>query len=363
MHKKLFIPGPTEVRKEILEQMSRPMIGHRTKEFKDLFAGIKPKLQKLLYTKNDVLVSTSSGSGFMEAAFRNCVDKKVLSCVCGAFSDKWSKIAVSCGKEIEKLEVEFGKAIKAEMVDEKLSSGRFDAVHVTHCETTTGILNPIAEIAEVMKNYPDVLFFVDAVSSMGGVKIEADKLGIDICLSSSQKAFALPPGIAIASVSPRAYERAKSIKGRGYYFDLLELKKSYEANQTPYTPSVSHFFALDKELDYIFKEGLENRFNRHKEMGRIARNWAIGQGFEIFSEKGYESDTVSCITNTKGIDLAKIKEELGKKGYLFDTGYRNLNEQLEKEGKPLTFRIAHMGDISINDLKGLLEELDSLIGG
>lgn len=361
MHKKLFIPGPVEVREEILEEMSRPPIGHRTEEFEELFSGLKPKLRELLYTQNDVLVSTSSGSGFMEAAVRNCVGKKVLSCICGAFSEKWNHIAASCGKENEKIEVEWGKAIKPKLVDEKLSTGKYDAVHVTHCETSTGVLNPIGEIGRVVKEYPDVLFLVDAVSSMGGVKIEVDKWGIDICLASSQKALGLPPGLSVASVSQRAYDRAKTISGRGYYFDLLELKKSYEKNQTPYTPAISQLYALNKELDYIYKEGLENRFSRHRKMGGLVGKWAVEKGFEMFPEKGYESDTVSCIINTRRINLEQVKKELGDRGYLFDAGYRELNDRLVKQGKPQTFRIAHMGDLEFSGLEKYICELDSLI--
>ncbi|MBI4668518.1 MAG: alanine--glyoxylate aminotransferase family protein [Elusimicrobia bacterium] len=362
MHKKLFIPGPTEVRKEVLKEMARPMIGHRTQEFTDLFAALKPKLQRLLYTQNDVLISSSSGSGLMEAAVRNCVGKKVLSCVCGAFSAKWADIAANCGKEIEKLEVAWGEAIKPEMIEEKLSQGGFDAIHLTHCETTTGVLSPLAEIAEVVKKYPDVLFLVDTVSSLGGIKVETDRLGIDICLASSQKALGLPPGLSVASVSLRAYERAKTITGRGYYFDLLELKKSYDKNQTPYTPSISLFYALNRQLDYILeKEGLEKRFARHKKMGRLTRKWAQEKGFELFPEKGFESDTITCLTNSRTIDLKRAKEEQKKKRYQFDAGYRELNAKLEKEGKPSTFRIAHLGDIKTSDLRKLLKELEALI--
>ncbi|MCK5477024.1 MAG: alanine--glyoxylate aminotransferase family protein [Candidatus Aenigmarchaeota archaeon] len=360
-HKKLFIPGPTEVRKEILEEMSHHMIGHRTEEFSSLFGQIKPKLQRLFYTQNDVLVSTSSGSGFMEAAIRNCVSKKVINCVCGAFSQKWYKIALSCGKQASKIEVEYGKAIKPQMVDEALKTGEYDAVCVTHCETSTGLFNPIEEISEIVKKYPDVLFLVDAVSSMGGTKIEVDKLGIDICLASVQKAMALPSGLSVASVSQKAYERAKTIDSRGYYFDLLELQKTYEKNQTPYTPSISHLYALRKQLDYIVdEEGLENRFKRHRQMADFVRNWAVENEMKMFSELGYESDTVSCISNTKGFDLKSIKQELLNKGYLADTGYRTLNEKLTQEGKPTTFRIAHMGDMQMTDIQDYLNEIETI---
>ena len=360
--KKLFIPGPTEVRAEILDEMSKPMIGHRTEEFGQLFGRIKPKLQQLFYTQNDYLISTSSGSGFMEASIRNCVSKKVLNCVCGAFGKKWHSIALSCGKEAQSLDVEWGSAIKPERIDEKLSSNEYDAVCITHCETSTGLLNPLKEISEVMKKYPDVLFLVDAVSSLGGTKIEVDKLGIDICLTSGQKAVALPSGIALASVSQKAYDKAKTIKGRGYYFDLLELKKSYDKNQTPYTPSISHLYALDRQTDYILnEEGLENRFNRHRQMAMMTRTWAKKRGMEMFPEAGYESDTVSCIINTKNIDLKAVKQKIGNKGYLFDTGYRKLNEKLNEDGKQTTFRIAHMGDIQEEDLANYLNELQNYI--
>jgi len=360
-YKKLFIPGSTEVRNDILKQMSKPIIDHRTEEFNQLFAGLKPKLQQLFYTKNDVLISTSSGSGFMEAAIRNCVSKKVLNCVCGAFSEKWNKIARCCGKPNEKIAVEWGKAINSQIIDDALKTGQFDAVCLTHCETSTGVLNSIGEIAEIMKKYPDVLFLVDAVSSLGGVKIEVDKLGIDICLTCSHEALALPPGLALASVSQKAYKKAATIQQRGYYFDLLELKKTYDKNQTPYTPSISHLYALDKQLNYILnEEGLENRFFRHRKIANFIRNWVKKRGLKMFCEDEYCSDTVSCIINTKQMDLQKIKLDLGAK-YLFDTGYRKLNEKLEAEGKPLTFRIAHMGDMKISDVKALLNELDEYL--
>ncbi|MCK4429606.1 MAG: alanine--glyoxylate aminotransferase family protein, partial [Candidatus Aenigmarchaeota archaeon] len=352
--------GPTEVRKEILDEMSKPIIGHRTEEFKQLFAGIKPKLRKLFFTENDVLISTSSGSGFMEGAIRNCVEKKVLNCVCGAFSQKWYNIAVACGKECEKIEFEYGNPVDISIIDKKLSSGDFDSVCITHCETSTGVLNPLDKISKVVKKYPDVLFLVDAVSSLGGEKIEVDKLGIDMCLTCSQKAIVLPPGISFASVSQKVYERAKTIKSKGYYFNLLELKKNYDKNQTLYTPSISHLYALDKQLNYIInEEGLENKFNRHRQMAILVRKWIDNKNMKMFPKKGYESNTVSCAVNTKNINMKKVKQEMGEKGYLIDSGYKKLNEKLAAEGKHQTFRIAHMGDTQIKDIELFLNELDN----
>jgi aspartate aminotransferase-like enzyme len=224
-------------------------------------------------------------------------------------------------------------------------------------------MNNLEELSSVIKKYPDVIFMVDCVSSLAGVKIEVDKLGIDVCLASSQKALALPPGIAVASVSEKAYKKAETVDGRGYYFDFLGLKKMYDKDQTPYTPSISHMYALQLQLKTIMEEGIENRFERHKQMADFVRNWAKEKGFEMFSEPGYESNTVSCITNTKGIDFKKVKEEMGKKGYGIDSGYRKLNAKLEEAGKPTTFRIAHMGDLTVDEVKELIDQIDDVTKG
>ncbi len=360
-HKVLYIPGPVEVKEDVLQACAKPMIGHRTQAMKDLYASIKPKLKKLLYTENAVMVSTSSGSGFMESAMRNLVKKKVLNCVNGAFSKKWYDIAVDCGKEAEKLEVEWGTAVKPDMIDEKLKTGEFDAVCVTHNETSTGVMNNLGELSAIIKNYPDVMFLVDAVSSMSGAKIEVDKLGIDMCLASSQKAFALPPGIAMAAVSEKAFKKAETVEGRGYYFDLLGLKKSYDKDQTPYTPAIGYMHGLDYQLEKMMKEGLEARFDRHAALADKTRGWAKKMGFSLFPEPGYESVTMTCINDTKGMDLKKMQSMMNEKGYSVDKGYRKLNEKLEKEGKSMTFRIAHMGDTTETDLDEVLAAFEEVI--
>jgi len=359
MHKALFIPGPVEVREDVLEKMSTPVIGHRTKEFAELFNSAKEKLKKVFYTENPVLVSTSSGTGLMEAAIRNLVGKKVLNCVCGSFSARWHKIAVACGKETGKVEVEWGKAIKPEMVDKELSKGEYDAVCITHNETSTGVMHDLEALARVINRY-DVLFLVDAVSSLGGIKVEVDKLGIDVCITSSQKAFALPPGISMVSVSQRALEKAEHVKDRGFYFDLITLKKNYDKGSTQYTPSVSHIYSLNYQLDRMLEEGLDARFARHHRLAALTREWAGSQGLELFPEKGYESDTVTCISNTKGFDTEKMKQLMGEKGFSVDSGYRKLNEELKAKGRPTTFRVAHMGDVQEEDMKKLFKAFEEV---
>jgi predicted phosphoserine aminotransferase len=352
-HTKLFIPGPVEVYPEILNELARPTIGHRSPEFKDLYADTLPKLKQVLYTENDVFLSTSSATGVWEGALRNLVNKKVLACMNGAFSDKWYDVALDNGKKADKLQVEWGKAIKPEMIDEKLATGEYDAVTFVHSETSTGVLNPLEEVAEVLKKYPDVMFIVDAVSSMTATKIETDKLGIDVCLASVQKAFALPPGLAVFTVSPAAMEKAQKVENRGYYFDFMVFKKYADKNNTPSTPAIPQIFGLNRQLERMLEEGLENRFNRHKEMATMVRSWVKDKGFELFAEPGYESDSLTTIANNKGIDVGDLNNKLRERGMILSNGYGNLKEK--------TFRIAHMGDVKPAEIKELLDNVDDIL--
>jgi len=352
MHKKLFTPGPSEVRTEILQAMSAPQIHHRSKEFSQLYAELQPKLQKLLYTQNPVLLFTSSSTGAMESAVINGVKKKCLNLVNGAFSKRWHKITEMNGIPCDTISLDWDKAIKPEMVDEKLSTGEYDAVTLVFNETSTGMMNPLEEIAEVVKKYPDVLFFVDAVSAMGGAKIEVDKLGIDMCLAGVQKCFALPSGIAVASVSERLLKRAEEVN-RGYYFNLPLMYKYHLKNQTRVTPAISQIIALNAQMDYILnEEGLENRFARHEKMAKIVQDWAR-KYFDIYPEKGYESKTLTCIKNTRNISVSKLNEELAKYHMVISNGYGDLKEK--------TFRIAHMGDLQVQDIYGLLDVIGDIL--
>ena len=254
-HVKLHIPGPVEVSEKTFRAFCTPMIGHRGQGFKDLYAKIQPQLQQLLYTKQLVYISTSSAWGVMEGAIRNLVAKKVLNCMCGAFSDKWFDVSKRCGKEAEALQVPWGSPIRAAEVDKKLATGQFDALTVIHNETSTGVMSPIAEIAALKKKYPDVMFIVDSVSSMSAVPLKFDELGIDVLLAGTQKAFALPPGTAVFVCSPAALAKAATMKDRGYYFDFVEFQKNAEQSMTPSTPSIGHVYALESKLQDIFAEG------------------------------------------------------------------------------------------------------------
>ncbi|HBD62885.1 MAG TPA: aminotransferase [Clostridiales bacterium] len=354
MHKKLFIPGPIEVGEDVLEKMSSPMIGHRSKEASQLQRDVSNKLKELFYTSNEILLSTSSGSGLMEAAVRCCTKKKAAVFSIGSFGDRWHEMAVSNGIDADLFKSEPGSITTPEMVDAAISSGEYDLVTITHNETSTGVMNPIDEISRVVKKYPDVIFCVDAVSSAGGVKIEVDKLGIDICITSSQKALGLPPGLAICTISERAVEKARTVKNRGFYLDLVSLydtvkKKDY---QYPSTPNLSLMFALDYQLDCIIEEGLENRFKRHLEMAEYTRSWAK-RNFELFADERYASATLTTIKNTKEISVKDLNSELGKRGFAISNGYGDLKEK--------TFRIAHMADLTVDDIKELLVEIEDVL--
>jgi aspartate aminotransferase-like enzyme len=354
-HVKLHIPGPVEVSAKTFQAFCSPMIGHRGQGFKDLYAKIQPQLQQLLYTKQLVYLSTSSAWGVMEGAVRNLVQKRVLNCMCGAFSDKWLDVSKRCGKEAEPLQVPWGSPILAQQVDEKLATGKFDALTLIHNETSTGVMSPLYEIAALKKKYPDVTFIVDAVSSMSAVKMEFDALGIDLLLAGTQKAFALPPGLAVFVCSPAALAKAANAKDRGYYFDLIEFQKNAEQSMTPSTPSIGHVFALASKLQDIFAEGLEARFARHKKLAEATRAWAAKHGFNLYPEKGYESVTLTCVNNGakpggRTVDVAKLQKLVKDQGFLIDGGYGKI--------KGTTFRISNMGDETEATMNELYAALD-----
>jgi aspartate aminotransferase-like enzyme len=331
------------------------MIGHRGQGFKDLYAKIQPQLQQLLYTRQLVYISTSSAWGVMEGAIRNLVSKKVLNCMCGAFSDKWFDVSKRCGKQAEVLQTDWGSPIRAGQIDAKLATGQFDALTVIHNETSTGVMSPLAEIAALKKKYPDVIFIVDAVSSMSALPIKFDELGIDVLLAGTQKAFALPPGTAIFVASPAALARAAKATDRGYYFDFLEFQKNAEQGMTPSTPSIGHVFALSSKLDDFFAEGLENRFARHKKTNQMTRDWAAKHGFTLFPEKGFESVTLTCVNNGakpggRVVDVPKLQKLAKDQGFLIDGGYGKI------KGK--TFRISNMGDETETTMGQLFAALD-----
>src|ERR1043165_6119269 len=359
-HVKLHIPGPVEVSEKTFRAFCQPMIGHRGQGFKDLYARIQPKLQQLLGTKQLVSLSPSGAWGVMEGAIRNLVSKKVLNCMCGAFSDKWLDVSQRCGKQAEGLKSEWGSPIRAAQIDAKLATGQFDALTLIHNETSTGTMSPLAEIAALKKKYPDVMFIVDAVSSMSAVPLNFDELGIDVLLAGTQKAFALPPGLTVFTASPAALAKAATVKDRGYYFDFVEFQKNAEGSMTPSTPSIGHIYALASKLDEFFAEGLDARYARHAQTNKMIRDWGTKHGFTLFPEDGFGSITLNCFNNGakpggRVVDVAKLQKLVKDQGFLIDGGYGKI--------KGTTFRISNMGDETVESMNRLYAALDKGLSG
>jgi aspartate aminotransferase-like enzyme len=353
-HDKLFIPGPVEVSPKTWTAFSRPMIGHRSEDFRNLYRAIHSKLQTLFGTKQPVFLSTSSAWGVMEASIRNLVDRGALCCMCGAFSDKWFDVAKRCGKNAAPLQVEWGKHIDHKDVDRHLATGKFDTVTLVHNETSTGVMNPLPEICCVLAKYPDVALILDTVSSFSAVKIEMDALGIDVMLTGAQKALALPPGFSLFSASEKAFARAKKILNRGFYFDFLEFRKEQAQWTTPSTPSIAHIHALQSKLEEIFEEGLEVRFERHQRTNALVHDWVRGAGFGFFAEERFRSKTLTCVKNNRGIDVLEFARKLREKHHLvIDPGYGKIRGQ--------TFRLSNMGDETEETISHLLACLDDIM--
>ncbi len=354
-HAKLFIPGPVEIAPETYEAMSAPMIGHRSKDFQALYAGIQPKLQRLFGTTSPVYLSTSSAWGIMEGAIRNTVTKKVLNCCGGAFSDKWFDVSKRCGKDAEALQVEWGQPILPEQVDAKLASGQFDAVTLVHNETSTGVMNPLAEIAEVVRRYEDVILIVDTVSSFSVVPTPFDELDADVMLTGSQKALALPPGLALFTLSERALQRSLQLPDRGYYFDFQEFRKNQEKDMTPSTPCIHTIYGLRQQLEAIEAEGLENRYARHARLNATVHDWVASRGFEFFAPEGYRSKSLTCVANNREIDVAQLVSLMrGNHAIAMDGGYGKI--------KGSTFRLSNMGNETDETIAALLAALDDSLG-
>ncbi len=334
------------------------MIGHRMPECIALYGQIQPKLRKVFRTESRVYVATSSGSGMWEAAVRNCVRDRVLHFVNGSFSDRWHTVSIANGKEADRVDVEWGQPILPELVAEHLAAaaGKYDAVAFAHNETSTGVTSPVKEIAAAIRNAPggqDITIMIDSVSGMSGAEIEFDAWDLDIVLTGSQKAFALPPGLSFAAVSERAFEKAKTIPNRGFYFDYLSMEKSLLKDQTPATPAISLLFALNKQLDKMMAETMEGRWARHMALRDRTIEWALSRGFGLFADKAYASPTVTTVANDLGISIADLNKFLRTKGMILSNGYGKLKEK--------TFRIGHMGDWQLADMEELFATVDEYL--
>jgi aspartate aminotransferase-like enzyme len=352
--KHMFIPGPVDVAPEVMLAQTNPMIPHRSEEFDEFFRRTEEKLKQVFMTSTRVFQQPCSGSGMQEAGIRNLVQRDVLSCINGAFSERWYQVALSNGKRADRLDAVWGEEINPERLADALQAKTYEAVTIVHNETSTGVESPIKELAEVVHTVsPETLILIDAVSSLGGVKIETDAWGFDFVLTSSQKCLALPPGLAFAAVSDRALAKAKTVENRGWYFDLVSMEKHRIKNSTSMTPPISLIWALDVQLDKILAEGLEERFARHQAMAERVQAWVLEHNMEPLATEGYRSRTVSTIKNLQNLDIAALNNFLMDRGMRIANGYGDLKNK--------TFRIAHMGETRMHHIDELLNAIQEYL--
>jgi len=356
--KTLYIPGPTEVREDVIEAMCEPMFGHRMDRMTDLYTTIVEDTKEFLGTDNDVVILTASGTEFMESSILNLVDENVLVTTCGSFSERQANVAERLGKTVDTLEYEWGKAVKPADVREALetSDTGYDVVTCVMNESSTGVRNPVEEIGDVVAEYPDTYFVVDAVSALGGDYVDIDDHGIDAIFTSVQKAFAMPPGLAVCVVSEEAYEREVEKESASWYGGFQRTIDYYDRKgQTHSTPAIPVMLAYRKQMKHMLDEGHGARDERHREMAEYTREWAR-EHFDTFPEAGYESQTVSCIENTRGIDVAATIDAVSEEyDMVFSNGYGSaLGEQ--------TFRIGHMGEHDVESIKALTDAIEDVAG-
>lgn len=356
---RFFLPGPTEVRPAVLAAQKRALIGHRGEPVNALMREIQPGLQAVFGTARPVLVSTSSATGLMEAAVRNGARERVLSLVNGAFSERFARIARACGFEVDVLEAPWGGVHDPDAVRTRLRARRYDAVTMVHSETSTGALNPIAELAGAVRELAGTLVLVDAVTSAGGAPVHADDLGLDFVLAGSQKAMALPPGLAFGVASERMLERSARAARKGVYFDLVAFYDALAKEQTPNTPAVTLMYSLAEQVRHISAEGLERRWGRHAAMARRCADWAdamredAGADLSILAPEGFRSPTVTCLLLPPGRTGPEVARAMKERGFVIGAGYGRL--------KPRSVRIGHMGDHTVEELDRVLKALEDVL--
>jgi aspartate aminotransferase-like enzyme len=349
-----FVPGPSYVLAEVREAMTRPLVGHRSAAFGALYASLARRLPAVFRTAGEVYLATGSSTLLMESAVLSTVASRVLNLTCGAFSERWHDVSLAVGRQADRVAVPWGQAIDPDLVRRALRRQAYEAVTVVHNETSTGVINPLAEIARAVREESDALLLVDTVSSLGGAPVETDAWGLDVVLAGVQKALAAPPGLVAFTLSERAAERAAKLPHRGFYTDLLRYRRVHrERGGTITTPAIPVVYALDRQLDRVLAEGLERRWERHRRLQRRTAAWAAELGFAAAAAPGAESPTVSCLRPPAGLGARDLVRRLAAAGFTVAGGYGAWKEE--------TFRIGHMGEVQAADLEELLAAVDALL--
>lgn len=340
-----FLPGPTEVRPEVLGAMTRPMMQARSAEFEAIFAHIQSGLREVFGTTRPVYICTSSGTGVMEAGVRNASVGDVLSLVNGAFSDRFANIATACGRNVDRYEVAWGEFHDPDRLREHMRRKRYAVVTVVHSETSTGVLNDVRALSDVAHEF-GARCLIDSVSGLGGAELHFDASGFDYVLTGSQKALALPPGIAFGAASDAFLSSGGDAPAKGVYFDFKEFESFARNNQTPNTPPLSLYYALEVQMRDIIAEGMPARWARHLALAKLTHDWVARMhdeqdvGLSILAPEGHRSPTVSTIVLPEGMTSDVLIPEVGARGITIGAGYGKLHAS--------TVRIGHMGDHTID---------------
>jgi aspartate aminotransferase-like enzyme len=353
-----FLPGPTEVRPEVLAAMTRPMIAHRGAEFEALYARCDAGLRRVFRTRRPVFISSSSATGLMEGGVRCAPAGRVLAVVNGAFSERFAEIARACGREVDVLAVPFGRAADPDDVARRLDAGRYAAVTVAHSETSSGALTDVVAVGAAARAH-GARCLVDSVTALGAAPLDFDASELDFVLTGSQKALGLPPGLAFAAATEGYMADARAAADRGRYFDLVEFEAFAAKRQTPNTPAIPLLYALEAQLTRTVgtdgdasaaPEPIEARWARHQALADATYAWVDAHtarfGIAVLAPAGERSPTVSAITLPAGTDPAAVVAAVKRRGYVVGGGYG--------AGKATTFRVGHMGDHTLDGLAGCL---------
>lgn len=353
-----FLPGPTEVRPEILAQLTRPMLPHRGAEFEAVYARCDAGLRPIFRTARPVYIASASATGLMEGAIRCAPAGAVLALVNGAFSERFAQVASSCGRTVIRDDVALGQHHTPERLARLLQESGARAVTLTHSETSTGAMNEVEALARVAHEHGAVIL-VDSVTGLAGAPLECDAWDLDFAFTGSQKALALPPGLALGVASRSFIEAAATIPHRGTYFDLVEFEKYAVKSQTPNTPAISLFFALAAQVEAIALEGIEQRWARHRAMQQHTVSWVerlaveLSPAIAVLAPESGRSPTVTCITLPPGLTGPAVAAEVSRRGYVIGAGYGALRDT--------TIRIGHMGDHTESGLEGCLHVVRAVL--
>jgi len=364
---KLFITGPTYIRQDVKEAALLPEFGHRDAENDLRCAPIRENLRKLAGCGDDYepILCLGSGSTAMEASVRSLVadGETLLNVSVGAFGDLYYNLAASNGKQCENLKFDYGKPIDLNVLEDKLRELKPEVVSFTHNETSTGVVNDMKTVCELIRKH-GAMPLVDGVSIYGGAPLDLSDSGAAMYSTATQKSLGLPAGFGIGFVSREAEEKAEKVTNKGHHHDITKHLGLARKNQTLTTPNTCLVNQMWYQLDRIVnEEGIENRFARHVEMRTMVEKWAAGiDGFEMFAPEGYRSPTMSTVLCPEGVTSAQlkkgVKEALRGEGYLMDPGYGKLNAALEEAGRRQVFRVGHMGDITPDMLATYLDKLE-----